>query len=526
MRPSLKPLLKVLTAALLANLATSAIASELFRGIIKSISADKVVVTDRDGKDWQFRLAKDGKFDPGLKPGVEILVTYEKSGGELKASRIRVHKKGGSKGDKSPSPPAPSGEPAGAEEFSPPPDSGEVAAESMKYVVLKVFYGTDRESSVAPVRGWLTYARMFSFTAIGLVVTLLIAQRNYLKTRQPFKWFVAIPLVFTFVLGVWETSACLQTLRDESKPGEWYGNQRDKHAFHYGTCEVSVPIDHRMGELESPSVLKLEFQEDPAKHVILRRVEEEPADTFFAGLRASVNKSPRKEALVFVHGYNVTFADAARRTAQMAYDLNFEGAPIFYSWPSQGGFLPYEEDQTNVAWTVPHLKSFLSDIASRSGTGSLHLIAHSMGNRALTGALKSLAVERNKGLPVLNEIVLTAPDIDADIFKSQIVPAIKGVGRRITLYASSTDWALSASKRLHGYARAGESGSGLVVCKGVDTIDVTAVDTNGLGHSYYGDNASCLCDLFDLLKNSMPPDKRPRLYPKEQNGLKYWCFRP
>ena len=34
--------------------------------------------------------------------------------------------------------------------------------------------------------------------------------------------------------------------------------------------------------------------------------------------------------------HGVTFKDAARRTAQMAYDLGFPGAPVFYSWPSAG----------------------------------------------------------------------------------------------------------------------------------------------------------------------------------------------
>ena len=34
-----------------------------------------------------------------------------------------------------------------------------------------------------------------------------------------------------------------------------------------------------------------------------------------------------------------------RRTAQIAYDLKFEGAPIVYSWPSQEGLLSYTVDE-------------------------------------------------------------------------------------------------------------------------------------------------------------------------------------
>jgi esterase/lipase superfamily enzyme len=40
-----------------------------------------------------------------------------------------------------------------------------------------------------------------------------------------------------------------------------------------------------------------------------------------------------KQAFVFVHGFNVSFENALRRTAQIAYDLNFDGAPFLFSWP-------------------------------------------------------------------------------------------------------------------------------------------------------------------------------------------------
>jgi hypothetical protein len=35
-----------------------------------------------------------------------------------------------------------------------------------------------------------------------------------------------------------------------------------------------------------------------------------------------------QEALVFIHGYHVTFDEAARKTAQLNWDLGFRGIPI------------------------------------------------------------------------------------------------------------------------------------------------------------------------------------------------------
>ena len=94
-----------------------------------------------------------------------------------------------------------------------------------------------------------------------------------------------------------------------------------------------------------------------------------------------------------MHGYNVTFADAARRTAQIAYDLGFDGAPVFYSWPSRAGFAAYEVDRENAEWSQVDLKNFLGQFAERSQADNIFLIAHSMGSRVLTGALEDLLVE-------------------------------------------------------------------------------------------------------------------------------------
>ena len=110
-------------------------------------------------------------------------------------------------------------------------------------------------------------------------------------------------------------------------PGKMFGVGRSSITF--GICDVSIPRDHRMGELESPSIWRLEFHKDQTKHVVLLKTAVSSKDKFFEDLASRVLKSEKRSALLFVHGYNVTFEDAARRTAQMAYDLAFEGAPVF-----------------------------------------------------------------------------------------------------------------------------------------------------------------------------------------------------
>jgi type VI secretion system ImpA family protein len=111
--------------------------------------------------------------------------------------------------------------------------------------------------------------------------------------------------------------------------------------IHYGECHVSIPTSHKLGRLESPSFLKLEFRKDPNKHIVLAKTDSIEVRPFFERVSASVAKSRARDAFVFIHGYNVSFEDAARRTGQIAFDLQFVGAPIFYSWPSHGKLADY-----------------------------------------------------------------------------------------------------------------------------------------------------------------------------------------
>lgn len=247
-------------------------------------------------------------------------------------------------------------------------------------------------------------------------------------------------------------------------------------------------------------------------------------DKFFADVAARVRASPRSSAFLFVPGYNVTFEDAARRTAQISYDLAFEGAPVFYSWPSKGTIPAYTVDEQNIEWAQANLRDFLEDFFTRSDAQSVYLIAHSMGNRALTRAVASLLTDKPALRNRLMEVILTAPDIDADVFKRDIAPALTAAGRPITLYASSEDLALVASKKVHGYPRAGDSGQGLVVVSGIERIDATGMDTSLLGHAYLAETRSVLSDMFYLVRNGQRADQR-FLGRVDTQGGRYWVFK-
>lgn len=391
-----------------------------------------------------------------------------------------------------------------------------------RYAQVSVYYATDRAAIQAPIVLGLSAAVWFRFTAAAACLTMLLA---VLSRRHADRRWIALAsaggLMVTIGLG-------LMTIHVRRVPGpeelaqlRQYGNQRG--SLETGVCEVSVPIYEEQSPTERPALLHFEWSQNPLKHVVVLSTLRQENDEFHTALQDRVAHSARKEAFVFIHGYNVSFEAAARRTAQIAYDLQFDGAPIMYSWPSQGGLLGYTVDENNVIWTVPHLKQFLIDVSRRSGAESIHLIAHSMGNRALTSALRELFYELDTACPKFHEVVLTAPDVDADVFRD-LAPAVLKTARRVTLYASSNDEALQLSKRVHGYARAGESGDQLVVVPGMDTIDVSAIDTSFIGHSYYGNNRTVLADLFELLGPENPPSQRKSLRSARLGQLPYWVF--
>jgi esterase/lipase superfamily enzyme len=148
-----------------------------------------------------------------------------------------------------------------------------------------------------------------------------------------------------------------------------------------------------------------------------------------------------------------------------------------------------------------------------------------MGNRALLAAVSQLATDsRFKNFNTFNSLVLAAPDVDRATFTT-LIAQIRKPRSRITLYVSDRDQALTASHRLfHMAARAGEGGSQSLVMPGVDTVDVSKLSMDALGHSYYGDNRNVVMDLLEFLKGKIAP--RPGLTRVPVGALAYWLMMP
>jgi len=313
------------------------------------------------------------------------------------------------------------------------------------------------------------------------------------------------------------------------KPALFYGKGRGE--LQYGYLNVTIPQIHKEAELETqPRWAEYTFVLSEAsmrrRYVLLDQVTPLAKDDFVRALRQQIKDSPSKDLFIFVHGFNNTFEDAARRAAQMAYDLDFDGTPILYSWPSQGFVVAYTADEAAVGISGRKLADFLETVVSQSGAQRIHVLAHSMGNRALIEAMQTYLAKRapNERQHIFGQIVFTAPDVDRDYFIDAI-DSLRGTAERVTLYASDNDHALHYSQFVHGAPRAGTAGDVIIKLAGLDTIDMSAVPADILGHSYFAANSGAIYDIFRILWRGDPPPQRCGMSkPKDGGTLTVWSY--
>jgi esterase/lipase superfamily enzyme len=313
------------------------------------------------------------------------------------------------------------------------------------------------------------------------------------------------------------------------KPALFYGKGRGE--LQYGYLNVTIPQIHKEAELETqPRWAEYTFVLSEAsmrrRYVLLDQVTPLAKDDFVRALRQQIKDSPSKDLFIFVHGFNNTFEDAARRAAQMAYDLDFDGTPILYSWPSQGFVAAYAADEAAVGISGRKMADFLETVVSQSGAQRIHVLAHSMGNRALIEAMQTYLAKRapNERQHIFGQIVFTAPDVDRDYFIDAI-DSLRGTAERVTLYASDNDHALHYSQFVHGAPRAGTAGGVIIKLAGLDTIDMSAVPADILGHSYFAANSGAIYDIFRILWRGDPPPQRCGMSkPRDGGTLTVWSF--
>ena len=275
--------------------------------------------------------------------------------------------------------------------------------------------------------------------------------------------------------------------RDVSPGVMFNGLRADAMAF--ADIQVSIPPDavRKVGDVQWPKQLP----GDPAVDFVTRHTAIIDRKAALALVHDELRHSPKKQVLVFVHGFNNKFEDAVYRFAQIVHDSGTEAVPVLFTWPSKGSVLAYGYDRESSTYSRNQLEDVLSGLVADPSVGEVSILAHSMGNWLLLESLRQMAIRGGRIPHKIKNVLLAAPDVDIDIAREQI--ADMGPAKpNFTLFVSRADKALALSKNVWGSsARLGdidpmkEPYRSMLQRDKIAVYDLSLIGSGGINHDTF-----------------------------------------
>lgn len=281
-------------------------------------------------------------------------------------------------------------------------------------------------------------------------------------------------------VGTIETIFVGTTRSYDAATGE-FGSSRSS-TLSLAKYDISIPPDRNPGEIRWP---KEGRAPDPTRDFVTTSAVLYPdAKGFERDLhRAIVSKPPQERTVVlFVHGFNNTFAEGLYRMAQLVHDLDMPGIAVHYSWPSAAKPLGYVHDKDSALYGRDGFEKLFNDIVA-AGADKIIVVGHSMGSQLLVESLRQMDIRNPANLKRhLGGVVLLSPDIDVEVFRSQAA-TFTNLPEPFFIFTSNKDKALRLSSFITmepnrlGNMPDGSQLAGL----NIQVIDTTAFST-GSGH--------------------------------------------
>lgn len=203
------------------------------------------------------------------------------------------------------------------------------------------------------------------------------------------------------------------------------------------------------------------------------------------------------EVTIYVHGFNNSFADTAFRIAQLSHDLDLPGPMATYAWPSRGHPLGYEYDADSTLFARDGLLELIDNIQS-SGAKKIFLVAHSMGGRLVMEALRQFEIKTpGWSKRHLSGVMLISPDINADVFLSQI-KSFKSLPQPFIVFTSTRDvlLRLSAGLRWEDQRLGNIEDISVFADYPINFVDVSAFEDRSSGNHFVAGNSPALIALL------------------------------
>ncbi|WP_084419482.1 alpha/beta hydrolase [Henriciella litoralis] len=236
------------------------------------------------------------------------------------------------------------------------------------------------------------------------------------------------------------------------------GEQKTFNTCHLGRVWISIP-DTRQDDLRAgggaTEAVRSGSRVRPAdlrsKKALLdhQHFEDQRAFAKRVGELLGESQNTKGHAVVFIHGFNVKFRNAAFSAAQLKYDMAFDGPVTFYSWPANNAVKDYLDDQIDGDMSVDALAEFLrfyhDTVKASDPDAKIHIVAHSMGTRVTMQALARLQYLESP--PIFDELILAGGDLDTTLFQ-EWMNASRDLVRGATIYTSRYDGPVKLSTAL------------------------------------------------------------------------------
>ena len=267
--------------------------------------------------------------------------------------------------------------------------------------------------------------------------------------------------------------------------------------LNYSALTISIPRTHVAGQIEWPDTGLPDLSQNftTTNREILANAE------FISRLRARVRSSgpDGQSVLVFVHGYNTLYQESVYRFAQIIHDSGFTGTAVLFAWPSRGKAPLYLADRESTNYSRDYFEQVLTQISAIPDVKRVNILAHSMGNWLAVETLRQAKMKGHGDFGgKLNDVVLASPDIDVNVFRTQL-DVIGRLRQPITILVSGDDKVLSlASTLAGGVQRVGNvAGSDPRVIAGAERynlriVDLTKVQAGTSGHEKFAESSAIL----------------------------------
>jgi esterase/lipase superfamily enzyme len=254
-------------------------------------------------------------------------------------------------------------------------------------------------------------------------------------------------------------------------------------------------------------------------------------EVFHKEIVRQLDKTPRKEIFIFVHGFHNDFNDAAFAMDELWHFMGRIGVPLVYTWPAgHPGIFGYTYDRESSEFTVYHFSQMVELLASFPEVERINIIAHSRGTDVAVTAFRELTIaarargEDPKKVYKLHNFVLAAPDLDAQVANQRMIgDRLAWSSHRMIVYTSPEDKAIGWSDKLFDSPRGRignlnpgnltvqakavmeRSNYNLAIINFDSAADKSDSGADGFGHSYFRNATTVSSDLIIMLRDDVDP---------------------